>query len=153
MDFWSAKGQKRGNKSLKGAAASVEKNWLFNGLFGYLWVMLPKGQRVKKALFTKVFRLGRVFSSPYLNLRVTETPKETSRFSFVVSKAVAKSAAKRNLLRRRGYSVIREMKELSPKESISIFFLKKGAEKLSYRNFSEEIRGLIAKTGMGTRKK
>lgn len=117
---------------------------------GYLAVsaMLPKENRVKKALFAKVFRLGHTFSSPHLTLRVVAAPKEGGKFSFVVSKTVAKGAVKRNLLRRRGYSIVREMKGFGTKETVNIFFLKKGAEKLSYRELASEVESLFIKAGM-----
>lgn len=115
--------------------------------------MLPKTKRVKRALFQKVFSSGRTLHSTYLTARIvltSPTPLASgapSKFSFVVSKAVAKKAVDRNLLRRRGYSVISKLYNLFPAGLVVVFFYKKGADKLSYASLSKEIEDIFKKVG------
>lgn len=109
--------------------------------------MLKKAKRIKKSLFSKAYQTGRVFSSPNMTIRVSPIiPNEDSKFSFVVSKAVAKSAVDRNLLRRRGYASLSGMSNLPEKGSANIFFFKKGAKNLSYKALSGEILELLNRT-------
>ncbi len=71
-----------------------------------------------------------------------------SKFSFVVSKKVSKSAVQRNLLRRRGYSALRLIlgkKKLHTLPVLGVFFLKKDAEKLTFSAFQNEVRLLLKK--------
>ncbi|MFA5841620.1 MAG: ribonuclease P protein component [Candidatus Paceibacterota bacterium] len=116
--------------------------------------MLSKTKRVKKALFPKVFSSGKAFHSPYLTMRIVPSrtspprPDEMSRFSFVASKAVAKNAVDRNLLRRRGYAAISKLGNLLPSGLIIVFFYKKGADKLPYALICREIEGTLGKAGL-----
>jgi ribonuclease P protein component len=116
--------------------------------------MLPKNKRVKRVLFPGVFNSGKVLHSVYLTARVvlpapsSPRAKEPGRFSFVVSKAVAKKATDRNLLRRRGYSVISKMGNLLPPGIVVVFFFKKGSDKITYASLSREIEGVLGKAGL-----
>lgn len=107
--------------------------------------MLPKSQRVKRALFVGVFNTGKSFFAPHITLRVISVAETTSKFSLVVSKAVAKRAVKRNLLRRRGYSAIAKLKKNILPGCVCVFFFKKGAGILSYTTISSEITELLEK--------
>ncbi len=68
--------------------------------------------------------------------------EKPSRFSFVVSGKVAKSAVSRNTLRRRGYEAI---KELGPKPTgaVGMFFAKSKAADLPYKTLKIEIASLL----------
>lgn len=112
--------------------------------------MLPQKNRIPRSLFESVLKEGSVFHSPHLYFRVVKTQSGLSKFSFVVSKKVSKSAVSRNLLRRRGYSIIRSLfgKEKMNAGIIGAFFFKKGAEKIDFAALREEIWFLLKKVGM-----
>lgn len=107
--------------------------------------MLPKKRRVTREEFTPIIKKGRTFHSPLLSLRVLEQRQcgETlSTFAFVVSKKVAAKATARNLLRRRGYAILREAHKIVPCHSCAFFF-KKGAEDAPYAALKKETLSLL----------
>lgn len=115
--------------------------------------MLPKKNRLSRVLFATLLKDGAFFHSPHLSLRVVKTQKGLSKFSFVVSKKVSKSAVIRNLLRRRGYSTLQSilnggLKEEMNKAAIGAFFFKKGAPKLGFGEIRDEIEFLLKKAGI-----
>lgn len=89
--------------------------------------MLLKKNRVDKKLFELVLQKGKFINSPNLSFKFLKIKDFiVPRISFVVPKTVVKSAAKRNLLRRRGYSVLRKyIKNIFPGIT-GVFFFKKG---------------------------
>jgi ribonuclease P protein component len=106
--------------------------------------MLSKKQKVDKTLFKEVLaQKGINCHSPHLSLKIVKNKE--NRFSFVVSKKVTKSAVKRNLLRRRGYSIVGDIIESIKSPIIGIFFFKKGAENISFQELKEEILFLLKK--------
>lgn len=112
--------------------------------------MLAKKNRISRALFDTLLKSGVSFHSQNLSFRVQKTPNELPKFSFVVSKKISKSAATRNILRRRGYSVLQdilgcEIKEKMNNSVIGAFFYKKGAEKLGFTELRGEIEFLLKK--------
>lgn len=111
--------------------------------------MLPRGQKISRAVFGEVLNSKKSISSPFFSLRFYQTEKTTpSRFSFVVSKKIASSAVERNTLKRRGYSFLQKNKERIRPAFVAAFFLKKGAEKLSTARFGDEVASLLLKTGV-----
>ncbi len=89
--------------------------------------------------------------SANLSLRVTKTQKGLSKFSFVVSKKVSKSAVVRNLLRRRGYSALQsalDREKISTGGFLGAFFFKKGADKLDFKSIQSEVVFLLKKGGI-----
>ncbi len=68
---------------------------------------------------------------------------QKSRFSFSISKKVAKTAVLRNKLRRRGYSIVGRLLNEIPENRCFVFVLKKGAEKQAYKDLEREIVELI----------
>jgi ribonuclease P protein component len=112
--------------------------------------MLPKKNRISRVLFDTVLKDGAFFHSQNLSFRVVKAQKRLSKFSFVVSKKVSKSAVVRNLLRRRGYSVLKSIIGTKSKEKmdnaiLGAFFFKKGAEKLGFDEVRGEIEFLLKK--------
>lgn len=112
--------------------------------------MLAKKNRISRALFDTLLKKGVFFHSQNLSLRVMKTQKGLSKFSFVVSKKVSKSAVVRNLLRRRGYSVLKDSIGKDSKDTmntgvVGAFFFKKGAEKLGFSELQEETVFLLKK--------
>ncbi len=109
--------------------------------------MLSQKKRVQRPLFPRVVKAGKTYSSPYLSIRVLFAPEVAtpSKHSFVVSKKVAKSAPKRNLLKKRGYSVIKNLGNKIPEGFVLIYYVKKDVIKLSYKEFEKEIHELLKK--------
>lgn len=105
--------------------------------------MLPKRQRITRSLFNALKKeKARVSHAPNMTLRTTLGVVDEPKFSFVVSKKAANKATKRNLLRRRGYSVVRETLG-DAKPAAYMFFFKKSALTLSYQDMKEEIKSLV----------
>ncbi len=116
--------------------------------------MLPKKNRISRALFDTLLKKGIFFHSQNLSFRVVKTltgKKELSKFSFVASKKVSKSAVKRNLLRRRGYSALKDAlgnEKIRTGGVLGAFFFKKGAEKIGFSELHSEISLLLKKSGI-----
>jgi ribonuclease P protein component len=109
--------------------------------------MLPSKKRVKKEMFPFVLKNGKIFHSKHISLKTNilkNTTKET-KFSFVVSKKVSNKANKRNLIKRRGFSILREILDNIETGFICVFFLKKGVTDISYSELKEEILILLNK--------
>lgn len=71
--------------------------------------MLAKKNRVDTRAVEKIFASGKFLNSPHLAFKFILKGNSTSpRISFVAPKGVAKSAVKRNLLRRRGYRALQK---------------------------------------------
>ncbi len=127
-----------------------ETSWLFNifkPAFGrFLKFMLPKNNRIKRAVFDEAFQKGKSVYSPFLNLKFHKAEAGSpAKFSFVTSKNVSKKASDRNLLRRRGYSVIKD-NSLKIKDSFEcIFFFKKDSMKMSFKDLEKDILFLLKK--------
>jgi ribonuclease P protein component len=108
--------------------------------------MLPKENKIKRAAFDELLKKGRVYHSSFFSLRATKTSDKLTKASFVVSKKVANTAIKRNLLRRRGYAAIKGFIEGNP-GLILAFFLKKEAASLPFLEYKKEIL-LLAKQAL-----
>ena len=93
--------------------------------------MLLKKNRVDKKLFEIVLQKGKFVNSPNLSFKFFKNKDfVVPRISFVVPKTVVKSAVKRNLLRRRGYFVLRKYIEKISPSITGVFFFKKGGLEL-----------------------
>ncbi len=110
--------------------------------------MLPKEKRIPRGSFSDVLKNGRSFHFLFISIKIVRSDEENSRFSFVVPKTVSKSAVKRNLVRRRGYSILGKHLESIKKPYLYAFFMKKGVEKLTFDQFESEIVAILKKTGM-----
>lgn len=107
--------------------------------------MLPKRNRVEKALFKDILTLGRVFNTTHLSLRaIKENKKQESKFSFTVSKKVAKSAVDRNRIRRRGYAALALVWARIPDSFVGIFSAKSGIAAISFEDLSLEVKNILA---------
>jgi ribonuclease P protein component len=99
-----------------------------------------------KKLLEKVIKSGKTHNSPHISLKaIILSSLKTSMFSFVVSKRVAKHAVRRNLLKRRGRSVISSIKPNIKNGYIGVFFLKSGSSALLFKQLKEEIISLLKK--------
>jgi len=102
--------------------------------------MLPKKKRITKDIFQTILKKGNIVSGSFFLFRYI---KETSpKYAFVVSKKIAKTAIKRNSLRRKGYNVLR-LYDL--KSCAGIFFYKKEALSASVVEIKEEINSILKK--------
>lgn len=112
--------------------------------------MLSKNKRIPRKLF-QVASQGKSFHAEIGTLRVKKSEKDSSlpsKFSFVVSKKVEKSAVGRNLLRRQGYSVISEVEKSLRPGFLCIFFLKKEATSGRYNGLRDGIHALLKNAGV-----
>ena len=117
--------------------------------------MLPKKNRIPRHLFPIVFIKGKNYASLNIYMRVaclrqnsSEEKRDPSRFSFVVSKKVAKKAVDRNKLRRIGYGVIQKEISRIKKGFLVVVFIKKSAAKLSKNELKKEIMSLLQKANL-----
>ncbi len=108
--------------------------------------MLAKKNRINKKLFKEVFEKGKNYHSDLLGIKILKKDEEENQFAFAVSKKIAPKASQRNLLKRRGYEIIRELFPNIKQPIICIFVLKKGAEKLSFDKYKKEIEKILRKT-------
>lgn len=111
--------------------------------------MLNKQQRLTKKEFNDVFEKGKPVHSDFLFAKILEINKKIpSKFSISIPVKIEKKAVKRNLLRRRGYAIIREnLKNIKNGFSV-IIIIKKGAEKLDFEEYKKEINKILKKTNL-----
>jgi ribonuclease P protein component len=115
--------------------------------------MLPKQNRADKDTVTQIFAKGRFITAPHLTFKyISNKNLETTQISFITPKTVSKKAVDRNLLRRRGYAVLK--KNITPtfsgKQGVFIFGKKSlehfGAKnKLAIQNLENEIKNILYK--------
>ncbi len=108
--------------------------------------MLSKKTRVGKELFPQVLLKAKCLYVNNITLRVLSTNiTNKTKFSFVTSKKVSNKAVKRNLLKRRGYSIVKSISKNINNGFICIFFFKKSSTLLSYTELEKEILFLLKK--------
>ena len=117
--------------------------------------MLPKQNRVNKKLVDKIFKEGRFVNSPILTLKYVKDGLSAPRICFITPKTVSKKAVDRNLLRRRGYFIIKKHLTRFPvglagsfvfgKKSMEIFGGRKNKTKNPIKNLENEIENLLNK--------
>ncbi|MCK9351301.1 MAG: ribonuclease P protein component [Candidatus Paceibacterota bacterium] len=113
--------------------------------------MFPKKNRISKREFDGLMKNGRVFHSPFFSLRIMRGGKDMSKFAFVISKKVAKNAADRNKLKRRGFHALREIiftPKMDMKGYMAAFFYKKEGKNMGFDEIRGEIQGLLKKSGV-----
>ena len=118
--------------------------------------MFLKRNRVDKKTIEHVFKDGRFYSSANLTFKyiVKKDQKET-RVSFIVPKTVSKKATDRNLLKRRGYAVLKKYLKTLPcsvvgvvifnKKALNVFGGRKNKTKNPIKNLDEEIKVILNK--------
>ena len=117
--------------------------------------MLSKKNRTNKKLVDKIFKEGRFINSPNLTLKFIKDQSVNSRVGFIAPKTVSKKAVDRNLLRRRGYFIIKKYLVSFPanfagvfvfgKKSMSIFGEKKNKTKNPILVLENEIKIILSK--------
>jgi len=109
--------------------------------------MLPKRNRVVKKEVDLIFKQGRFIASPNFTFKFVKIPTSqtcgNARISFIAPKSVAKLAVKRNLLRRRGYSVLGKYIDHFPAGILGVFVFKKYQDDVSV--IENEIKTILSK--------
>ena len=108
--------------------------------------MLPRKNRIKRALFEEIIEKSRVLHGNYFTLRLYKKSEGEPQFTVVVSKKIAKTAAKRNLLKRRVRAAIQSLIKDIKKPIAGVFFLKKEITTAKFIDVKEEIERVIMKS-------
>lgn len=103
--------------------------------------MLPKKERLSRQEFNRFFSLGKRTHSPAF--QVVYSPYAELHVSVVVPKKIAKSAVKRNKIRRRMYDIVRRYRAEVGVVGVFIFLVKPAVLTLSYQKLREEVRQCI----------
>ncbi|HNW71396.1 MAG TPA: ribonuclease P protein component [Candidatus Paceibacterota bacterium] len=77
--------------------------------------MLPKKNRADKRTIDNIFKEGRFLSSGILSLKYITNNTIEKKISFITPKNISKKAVDRNLLRRRGYSILEKYLDRFPR--------------------------------------
>ena len=102
--------------------------------------MLPKKKRVTKNVFQNIMDKGNVVSGSFFILRYIR--QDIPQYAIVAPKKIAKTAVKRNSLRRKGYNLLR-LYDL--KSHAGIFFYKKEALVASPIDIKKDIEFILKK--------
>jgi ribonuclease P protein component len=106
--------------------------------------MLPKKNRADTKAVEKIFKEGKFLNSSNLTFKYLKNQKfSPSRISFIAPKSVARFAVKRNLLRRRGYDVLRKHFDQFPTGILGVFVFKKYQDDVSI--IENEIKEILSK--------
>ncbi|HEY4490223.1 MAG TPA: ribonuclease P protein component [Candidatus Paceibacterota bacterium] len=108
--------------------------------------MLPKNRRIKRSDFDLLSR-GKTFSGNFLSLKVSRA-SGNSKVTFIVSKKVAKNAADRNRLRRRGYGQIKSFLKKITDGFLLAFYFKSRLGNISKEDLYDDIESLLSKSGL-----
>lgn len=99
--------------------------------------------RVDKKLFEEVFKKGKTLKGKYFLLKFFFIEKNQKKFTFVVPSSVLKSAAKRNLFKRRGKYVLNSNKIKIRGGTVMIFIFNKDSLKVRFEELKEDILFLV----------
>lgn len=105
--------------------------------------MLPKKNRVNKKGVDLLFKKGKSAVSANLTFKFLATEFSTPQISVIVPKAVAKSAVKRNLLKRRGYRVLGKYINQFPAGILGVFIFRKYQKNVLI--IEDEIKNILTK--------
>lgn len=103
--------------------------------------MFPKKKRVTKDVFQTIMDKGNIVSGSFFVFRYLR--QDYPQYAFVVPKKLAKTAVKRNSLRRKGYNLLR-LCDL--KKDIGVFFYKKEGILASSMEISKDIEYILKKS-------
>jgi len=106
--------------------------------------MLLKKNRADRKAVEKIFKEGKFLNSPNLTFKFIKNNNiSLPQISFIAPKSVAKLAVKRNLLRRRGYSVLKKYINQFPASILGVFVFKKYQEDVLI--IEDEIKNILSK--------
>lgn len=111
--------------------------------------MLPKKRRIERKDFGKILKASKKLNSPHFLLNIAiDKDISPSRFSFSISKKVAKSAVDRNRLRRIGYSIIEKNLNRLETGFSAHFVYKKITPVENFGSLEKEILELLSKSSV-----
>ncbi len=94
-----------------------------------------------------VYQKGKTIRKPKMSLVFVENSRGFTRFAVVVSKKVAKSAVKRNRIRRRVYEALRQNMEYIPKKTDYIFVVfSSDVARMPYTELTKLLGELVAES-------
>ncbi|HEV7424402.1 MAG TPA: ribonuclease P protein component [Candidatus Paceibacterota bacterium] len=106
--------------------------------------MLPKKNRADRKIIEKIFKEGNFLNSPNITLRfILNNTSDIPRISFIAPRSIAKLAVKRNLLRRKGYAILKKYISQFPSGLIGAFVFKKYQEDILI--IEDEIKNILNK--------
>ncbi|MFZ3011589.1 MAG: ribonuclease P protein component [Minisyncoccia bacterium] len=105
--------------------------------------MLKKINRADRKTVENIFKKGKFLNSLNLTFKFLKITQEDKKISILVPKSVAKSAVKRNLLRRLGYRAMEKQIKSSPSGIIGVFIFKKYQEDVLV--LENEIKDIFSK--------
>lgn len=110
--------------------------------------MLLKKNRVTVKEVEEIFKKGRFLNSvsftfKFIQKNIGQIYGNSCRISFIAPKSVSKLAVKRNLLRRRGYSVLRKYIDQFPLGIAGVFVFKKYQDNALI--IENEIKNILSK--------
>lgn len=107
--------------------------------------MLKKQNRVDKSLFKDIVRKGIGYYAQNISLKIIKNAGTKPKFAVSAPKKEIKTAVKRNLLKRRIFSILRKMSREIKTPFICVVFAKKEALDLPRSKLEEEIVFLFKK--------
>ena len=109
--------------------------------------MLPNSQRLSTKQFEEVLKKGRVVHNPLFWLRILVVQDKT-RVSVICPQRVAKSAVKRNEIRRKIYNKVSSFVNELPTDLHCILSPKDNINKIEDRQLDQSIRNIFVKGGL-----
>jgi ribonuclease P protein component len=111
--------------------------------------MISKDQRLRtKKDFSRLFKIGRIFHSVGISLKIAKNNLPIIRFGFVISAKVTKKATKRNKIRRRLRSIVGK-NLMNIKNGYDVAFLgRKEVLELSFKELEQSVVHLLGKAGL-----
>jgi len=110
--------------------------------------MFKKSNRLSKSEFSEYFRTGNKKHFPHLTI-IRSKEEEKTKVSVVVGKKVAKSAVRRNTLRRRVYAVLKKLDTPTNPLGVLIVVLKPSFNSLTRKTAEEFVQESIAEVMKG----
>lgn len=104
--------------------------------------MFKKVERLSRSEFSEYFRIGKKSHLPHLNF--ITYPLDTRKVSVVVSKKVAKSAVRRNTIKRKVYALLRTSLVAGGYKGVLIVVVKPTFNSLSRKAVDELLTESIA---------
>lgn len=105
--------------------------------------MLHKKNRVDTKEVDKIFKEGKFIVSSSFTFKYFKISNKGVKISVIAPKSIAKLAVKRNLLRRRGYTVLSRYIDQFPLGIIGVFVFKKYQDNVSV--IENEIKTILTK--------
>ena len=104
--------------------------------------MFKKTERLSRSEFSEYFRIGKRHHFPHLTI-ITK-PINSRKVSVVVSKKVAKSAVRRNTIKRRVYAILRNLLVAAEYKGVLIVIVKPTLNSLPRKAVDELLTESIA---------